>query len=867
MTFLYDKINILRESGYTAELPQYIPNNLNPNFELRQYQREAFENFITHYEGKARDKRLQVLFHMATGSGKTLIMAGLMLYLYKRGYRNFLFFVNLSTIVEKTKENFLNQRSAKYLFANEIVIDGEHIKVNQVDNFQDAQQKAINICFSTTQGLHSDIWMAKEDGVTLDDFDDRKIVLISDEAHHLNVDTKRQSKEEEVRHISWEHTVKVIFSKNVENILLEFTATCNLNNAAIRREYENKIVFDYPLAKFYNDKYSKEINTSRSDLDRLGKALQALVVSQYRLKVFEDNRLAIKPVVLFKSKTIDESETFMVEFLKEIGSLTAQQLQGLKNVSSGYIKTAFDYFETRNISLDQLAAELRDNFSSIHCISVNENDAAIEKQIIVNTLEDANNPYRAVFEVKKLDEGWDVLNLFDIVRLYESRESGRSKPSKSTIAEAQLIGRGSRYCPFKIEDEQSKYQRKYDDDITNNLRICETLLYHCQNDSRYISELHQALRDIGLDIDKVQKREYKLKESFKKEKIYTQGLVFLNERKKKEMKNDGLAPSVKDYTYKYNAFRGNAGTDAIMLEKVETTNSAVPLYNTIFTVGQIASMNYAIVNKAIRKYPALCFNKLQTYFPNLKSTRSFIYDENYLGAVKIEIKCDTDRLSTTTLYEAVTFVLGKIAEHISSINDEYIGTREFKPSYIHDLFKDKTINLNDIHSGGLGYSQNDVTVDEKWRMDLSKEDWFAYTDNYGTAEEKALVAYLKGKIKELKKKYSKIFLVRNERAVHIYSFDEGNRFEPDFVMFLQRNKEEGYEQMQIFIEPKGDHLLDKDAWKEKFLLQMKHNAVPIKILADSNDYKIWGLHFFNTNNRAVEFDKDIEALYNGSVNS
>lgn len=87
MAFLYEKIDALREYGSSAVLPSYIPENLNPNFELRPYQKQAFENFITHFESSNRPKPTQVLFHMATGSGKTLIMAGLMLYLYKQGYQ------------------------------------------------------------------------------------------------------------------------------------------------------------------------------------------------------------------------------------------------------------------------------------------------------------------------------------------------------------------------------------------------------------------------------------------------------------------------------------------------------------------------------------------------------------------------------------------------------------------------------------------------------------------------------------------------------------------------------------------------------------------------------------------------------------
>jgi type III restriction enzyme len=57
---------------------------------------------------------------MATGSGKTLIMAGLILYLYQQGYRNFLFFVNSTNIIDKTRDNFLNETSIKYLFNKSI---------------------------------------------------------------------------------------------------------------------------------------------------------------------------------------------------------------------------------------------------------------------------------------------------------------------------------------------------------------------------------------------------------------------------------------------------------------------------------------------------------------------------------------------------------------------------------------------------------------------------------------------------------------------------------------------------------------------------------------------------------------------------
>ena len=862
MAFLYEKMDVLRENGYTVELPAYIPENLNPNFELRPYQKMAFENFITHYESRNCPKPTQVLFHMATGSGKTLIMAGLMLYLYKQGYRNFLFFVNLSNIVEKTKENFLNSASSKYLFADEIVLDGERIRINQVDNFQYAESDAINICFATTQGLHMDMWLTRENGMSFDDFDNQKVVLISDEAHHLNVDTRRMTAEEETSYHSWEQTVKNIFGRNSGNILLEFTATCDLANPAIRAAYENKIIFDYALAKFYSDRYSKDIITLRSDLTIMERALQALVLSQYRLKVFQDHRLAIKPVVLFKAAKIADSKEFMAEFLEAIRRLTGAQLRTLSTTATNeVVQRAFAYFAKNGISFDTLAAELRDDFSEEHCVSVNDDKDATQKQILLNSLEDEDNPYRAIFEVKKLDEGWDVLNLFDIVRLYETRQSGSKRISPATIAEAQLIGRGARYCPFQLDAEQPRFQRKYDEDVTNELRVCETLYYHCQNDHRYVTELRYALRQIGLDTDKIVQREYILKEGFKSADIYTSGLVFINDRVVKDRKDVyGLSPTVRDNIYRFQVATGASGMDIVMAEGAGTSDAAVDLKTAHLTIKEIAAINYAVVNKALMKYPVFKFNTLKSYFPNVKSTRQFITADEYLGSVRIDIQSKDEQPTMETLYAAVFWVLGKIAGSISGIEETYSGTKEFRARKVHDVFRNKTVNYTDPHDGGVGVSQNDPSVRSDWKMDLSVEDWFVYTDNYGTSEEKAFVAYFRGYVDDLKKIYSRIYLVRNEREFHIYSFDDGERFEPDYVLFLQKDKADGFEQLQIFIEPKGTQLLEKDAWKERFLLQLKDEAVPVTVFVDDNDYKIWGFHFFNQDTRMSEFDAEFTAL-------
>ena len=50
--YLYEQIEQAKNFGAYKELPKYIPDNLNPSFELRPYQKDAFCNFITYLKMK-----------------------------------------------------------------------------------------------------------------------------------------------------------------------------------------------------------------------------------------------------------------------------------------------------------------------------------------------------------------------------------------------------------------------------------------------------------------------------------------------------------------------------------------------------------------------------------------------------------------------------------------------------------------------------------------------------------------------------------------------------------------------------------------------------------------------------------------------
>ena len=111
-TILQDNLQTLLREEFgkryieNVSMPSYFATCLNPAMRLRPYQEECFRYFFTYWENSFEGKEAlpHLLFHMATGSGKTLIMAGVMLYLYEQGYRNFLFFVNSTNI--NTSVNF-----------------------------------------------------------------------------------------------------------------------------------------------------------------------------------------------------------------------------------------------------------------------------------------------------------------------------------------------------------------------------------------------------------------------------------------------------------------------------------------------------------------------------------------------------------------------------------------------------------------------------------------------------------------------------------------------------------------------------------------------------------------------------------------
>ncbi len=852
--FLHEQLEIAFNFGIPKpEMPESITQNLNPEFELRPYQKDAFASFIHYYDNDLpeKEKPLHLLFNMATGSGKTLIMAGLILYLYEKGYRNFLFFVNSTNIIEKTKDNFLNPRAAKYLFSENIHIDGKHVAVAEVENFEGVNEKSINICFTTIQKLHSDLTTENENALTFEDFEKKEIILLADEAHHMNVQTRAQLELElEDQKPSWENTVESIFTANEDNLLLEFTATHDYENPNIADKYRNKVIYRYNLVNFRNDRFSKEIVLVHSGLDQDERILQALILNQYKQEVAEKNGINLKPVILFKTLgKIEQSQENKENFHKLIDGLTTSQIDGFRSSPFPVVQRAFHFFDKHNFTSEELVKRLKWEFREVHCLSVNREKEEKNYQVLINTLENTNNPIRAIFAVRKLDEGWDVLNLFDIVRCSETINSKNNK--NTTTSEAQLIGRGARYFPFVLPESPDRFRRKFDEDLNNELRVLEELHYHSINDSHYITALKSALVDQGIMDTRPETRELKLKDSFKETNLYKHGVVWLNKQEPKNYQHvESLADltklSVKQKNYEHTIRTDFGGVTTVM------ENSETPMQqgNQSSQDVRIVDIEQNIVKSAIARNLFFTFASLRQYFPHLTSRREFITSENYLGGLAITFNGDLSYLEENRPEKlaACEGLLNQIESEIRKEITEYEGTKSFYEVQVRAVFTDRI----------LKFKMDTPHADDSDLAYLVKvSDWFAFENLYGTSEEKAFVQMLDRWIQESKETYDDIYLLRNEGHFSLYNFSDGKPFQPDFVLFL-REKNGASLSYQLFIEPKGEHLAEHDRWKEKFLEEIRAEYRS-KILTENNKYRVIGVPSFYHERYENQFKDELNA--------
>lgn len=825
------------EPRHSFVYPDYIKHNL--KHQLRDYQKQSLYNLnYTQKDDHVASRFNQLLFHMATGSGKTDVMAADILYFYHEfGYQNFLFVVNTNAVIAKTRENMLNVQSPKYLFSQPLSIDGETIELREVTRFPtNSEPGVIYLRLTTIQTLANELNTPRENGLTYGDLEKQKLIILADEAHHFSAGTKSKSDQ---KNKAWEYVLDRIRQANKANRQLEFTATIDLNNEFIYEKYRDKIIFQYDLKEFQNAGYSKKIARLQANSDDNEKMLNAVLLSQYRKRMaIQAGVKDFKPVILFKSNKIAVSKAARDQFLTMMDRLTAEDLaqfiaKQLQTTQSSTLRQAYTYYQT--IDIGSLVRELQRDFQPLNTINVNDTSSNgilgdLNDLRILNTLEEPSNPFRAIFAVAKLSEGWDVLNLYDIVRIGE-----QSITSKQTNSEAQLIGRGARYNPF-VYDEKTSFTRRFDHS-SPELQILESLHYHTINDKKYIDNLTKSFEAMQLQVEDDKDFDIlttTVKKSFKKSDVYQYGKLYYNDVEDvPESEYNGLA--------KY----------GVPVAELPTVNiETATLEATAFDTQNVAGMNEtrlvkiddALVKKAMARNPFFRFNTMKKYMPTLNSISEFMYDAQWLGQLK-EIQATVSTGADTVLSrETQLLVVEKYLAYIQRMlimnYKRQRGTNKFIGLPIKEVVQDyqKRVPVN--------YSN--ASVHELIQTyDYKKAPWFVYNEAIVDKLERSLIELIQGYVEELQNKYKDVYFIRSDERntkLKLHEFADNVShyagFLPDFVLYLA-NESYIY---QIYIEPKGTQLLDQDQWKENLLTSISPESVDI--IGENGQVKLYGVKFY-----------------------
>lgn len=150
-------------------------------------------------------------------------------------------------------------------------------------------------------------------------------------------------------------------------------------------------------------------------------------MNEYKKYVAEKNDIILKPVIMFQSTSIKGSQELHQMMLNHLEQLTLEKLE--KIVEDGYKfysgqnsiwSKVFSFY--KQCSLAKVLNDLKWDFNKQTTLNVNNDKEKEKNSKLLNNLEDIDNPIRAIFAVYKLNEGWDVLNLFDIVKVDEKKK-------------------------------------------------------------------------------------------------------------------------------------------------------------------------------------------------------------------------------------------------------------------------------------------------------------------------------------------------------------------------------------------------------------------------------------------------------------
>lgn len=357
-----------------------------------------------------------ITFSIATGVGKTRLMAAAMLYLYRsRGIRNFFILAPNLTIYNKLIRDFGDPGYEKYVFRGVSDFVAHRPVVVTGDNY--AQQSAlfreqeVRINVFNIAKFNADNKVSKKDGKVqqprlkrLSEYLGQSywdylrglpdLVILMDEAHRYHADASRRALDE------------------LQPLLgIELTATpFDPTGAAFRN-----VVYEYSLARALQDgKYVKiPAVATRKDFSfgKLSEEDTERLKLEDAISVHEDTRQAI--ALYARERGLPVVKPFI--------------LIACSNIE--HARQTFEYVTSPVFYQGRYADKV------LQVDSSTKDDSDIEKLL---TVEQPGNPVEIVIHVGMLKEGWDVSNLYTIVPL---------RAANSLVLIEQTLGRGLR-LPF-----------------------------------------------------------------------------------------------------------------------------------------------------------------------------------------------------------------------------------------------------------------------------------------------------------------------------------------------------------------------------------------------------------------------------------
>ena len=367
--------------------------------ELRQPNKEALESIVfetaRHYEIDREPPPFEAVVDVATGVGKTYILAAAIEYLAADGVRNFAVITPGRTILDKTVGNFTVGHPKSLLGGMEVrplVITSENFATPAMRAAMEDPDQVKLFIFTVQALLKPESKVGRkthkfQEGLGqafyahLQELDD--LVVFADE-HHTYYSPAFSTAVRDLR----------------PRILLGLTATPH------KKTPEDEIIFRYPLAAAIADKLVKTPvlvgrRDDRSDpTTKLLDGVRLLEIKQQAIERWckDTGEQPVHPVMLVIAPSIAEAD--------EIAGIVSD---------SGFA-----------------GGRYADAVLTVHSDAPDEALAALEK------LEGPDNPHRIVVSVGMLKEGWDVKNVFVIASL---------RASVSELLTEQTLGRGLR-LPF-----------------------------------------------------------------------------------------------------------------------------------------------------------------------------------------------------------------------------------------------------------------------------------------------------------------------------------------------------------------------------------------------------------------------------------